>query len=121
MNHVCQFQFAIWEGRSSFTAPIAKFLQGPEPARGRTREECDPQGIQIPSLDLVPWNWLHDQRSIQGKGGKEGWVEGVNRVVKWAETIECCHKSFCVGGSCILRRSTSHARFLILQLPQQLL
>ena len=31
--------------RFEITASVAKFLQGPEPARGRAREESDSQGI----------------------------------------------------------------------------
>lgn len=65
------------EATGHTTIPVAEFLQGPEPARGRTRQEYDLQGIQIPGLDLVPWNTIHDQRSIRGNGEKGGVSESV--------------------------------------------
>lgn len=64
----------FWKGLCGFkiTALVAKFLQGPEPSRGRTREESDPQDIQIPSLDLVPWNSIHDW-GRSNRGVERGW------------------------------------------------
>lgn len=67
------------------TDSIAEILESTNSTRSRTREENDPQSLQVSSFHLIPWKIVH-VRCAGACRRREGFVVGEerkNNMVRW--------------------------------------